>query len=159
MNEFKANNLELKFLITEWEPKLLALPSGMIEVRRNSQDRNIKQIVGHMVDSASNNTHRIIHLQYQPSPLVFPDYANLGMNDQWIAIQHYRNENWHELVILWKYCNLHLIHVIDYLDLAKLGNVWISAMNEHVTLREMITDYLRHFKLHLNEIDELINLH
>ena len=156
MNAFKTNNLELKFLIKEWETKLLELSTGMIEVRRNSQGRTIKQIVGHMVDSASNNTHRIIHLQYQSSPVNFPDYANLGVNDQWISIQKYQSENWHDLVKLWKYCNLHLIHVIDYLDMTKLKNEWISALNEKISLEEMIRDYLRHFKLHLNEMEEMI---
>jgi hypothetical protein len=157
MNEFKANNLEMKFLIAEWEPKLLALSTGMVQIRRNSQLRSIKQIVGHMVDSASNNTHRIIHLQYQPSPLIFPDYANMGVNDKWIAIQNYQNENWHDLVKLWRYINLHLVHVIENLDPVKLNNQWISAMDEQVSLKEMVVDYLRHFKLHLNEIDELID--
>lgn len=71
MHEFKKNNEELMMLINEWESKLLQLPEDMIRVRRNSQNRSIKQIVGHMVDSASNNTHRIIHLQYQPSPMIF----------------------------------------------------------------------------------------
>lgn len=88
MNEFYANNQELLRLINEWEPKLSALSKDIITNRRNGQNRTIKQIVGHMIDSASNNIHRIVHLQYQ---------------------------------------------------------------------RAMILDYLRHFKLHLKEIEELIN--
>lgn len=64
MNEFARNNQELIRLVDEWEPKLLLLPADILTQRRNSQNRTIKQIVGHMVDSASNNTHRIIHLQY-----------------------------------------------------------------------------------------------
>jgi hypothetical protein len=80
-------------LLDEWEPKLLKLPSDVITQRRNVQHRTIKQIVGHMIDSASNNTHRIVHMQYQSSPLIYPDYANLGNNDRWIAIQNYQTEN------------------------------------------------------------------
>lgn len=109
-----------------------------------------------MVDSASNNTHRIIHLQNQASPLIFPDYANLGNNDKWIAIQNYQYEKWEDLVQLWKYSNYHIVHVINNVNMEKLDSVWISALNENVSLKEMILDYLRHFKLHLNEIDDLI---
>jgi len=87
-------------LIDEWEPKLSGLPNDVITERKNSQNRTIKQILGHMVDSASNNTHRIIHLQYQPCPLIYPDYANLGNNDRWIAIQNYQAENWNDLIQL-----------------------------------------------------------
>lgn len=157
MNEFNENNQELLKLIDEWEPKLLQLPEDVRAKRRNSQNRTIKQIIGHMVDSASNNTHRIIHLQYQASPLIFPDYANLGNNDRWISIQNYQDENWKNLVQLWKYSHLHIVHLINNVNMEKLDNEWISALNDTISLKEMMIDYLRHFKLHLNEIDALIN--
>jgi hypothetical protein len=157
MNEFKSIIQELLNLINEWEPKLLALPEEVITERRNSQNRTIKQIVGHMVDSASNNTHRIVHLQYQQSPLVFPDYANLGNNDRWIAIQNYQDEEWNNLVQLWKYTNIHIVHVIQNINTEKLDNVWISALNEKISLKAMVVDFPRHFKLHCDEINELIN--
>lgn len=157
MVEFELNNKELLRLVNEWELRLLSLPEEVIGNRRNIQNRTIKQIVGHMVDSASNNTHRIIHLQYNMSPLIYPDYANLGNNDRWIAIQNYQNENWENLVQLWKYSNLHIAHVIDNVNPEKLNNEWISALQQRVSLEVMILDYLSHFKLHLNEIEDLIN--
>lgn len=159
MNAFMKNNQELTHLIDEWEPRLSQLPEDILTKRRNNQNRTIKQIVGHMIDSASNNTHRIIHLQYQVSPLIFPDYANLGNNDRWIAIQNYQDENWYALVQLWKYSNLHLVHVIRNVSMDKLDNVWMSALNDAISLKAMIIDYLRHFKLHLSEIDHLIHHH
>jgi hypothetical protein len=109
-----------------------------------------------MVDSASNNTHRIVHLQYQPTPFVFPDYANFGNNDRWIAIQDYQTENWTNLIQLWKYTNLHIIHVINHVNEEKLDNQWISAKGETLSLKTMIIDYLRHVQLHLGEIEELL---
>ena len=157
MVEFELNNEELLRLVSEWELRLLSLPEEVIGNRRNIQNRTIKQIVGHMVDSASNNTHRIIHLQYNMSPLIYPDYANLGNNDRWIAIQNYQNENWENLVQLWKYSNLHIAHVIDNVNPEKLNNEWISALHQQVSLKAMILDYLSHFKLHLNEIEDLIS--
>ena len=157
MNEFQANNQELLNLIDLWEPKLLALGKKVVVERCNSQKRNIRQIVGHMVDSASNNTHRIVHLQYQPSPFAFPNYASFGNNDRWIAIQDYQSENWTHLVQLWKYVNLHIVHVINHVNKDKLDKQWISAKDETISLKAMIIDYLRHIKLHLIEIEELIN--
>ncbi len=157
MNEFSENNQELIILINEWEPKLLQLSEDTLTQRKNIQNRTIKQIVGHMIDSASNNTHRIVHLQYQSSPLVFPDYANFGNNDKWIAIQNYQDEKWENLVQLWKYSNYHLVHIINNVDMEKMDNVWISALNNSISLKSMILDYLRHFKLHLSEIYMLIN--
>jgi hypothetical protein len=148
---------ELQELITSWEPVLLSLPENVISRRRNTQNRTIKQITGHMVDSATNNTHRIIHLQYQPIPLVFPNYATYGNNDKWIAIQDYQNEEWMTLIQLWKYSLLHIVHVIKNVNPDHLNNDWISDQGKMVTLRAMINDFPRHLKLHLSEIEELMN--
>ena len=148
---------DLSKLISDWEVKLAALPEGTITKRYNSQERSIRQIIGHMVDSATNNTHRLIHMHYQKSPINYPDYANLGNNDRWIAIQNYQEEDWDELVRLWAAVNRHMVHLIRQVDESLLNQYWISALKERVTMKEMISDYPRHFKLHLNEISALIN--
>ncbi|MCK5067252.1 MAG: DinB family protein [Bacteroidales bacterium] len=148
---------ELTDLIEKWEAKLAVQPAETVSRRKNNQGRTIRQIVGHMVDSATNNTHRIIHMHYQKSPITYPDYANLGNNDRWIAIQNYQEEDWDELVMLWAAVNRHVVHLIQHANESKLDQYWISALKEKVTLREMISDYPRHFKLHINEISALIN--
>lgn len=155
--EFKPICEDLGRLVAEWENKLKVLPERTISGSKNNQNRNIRQIVGHMVDSASNNTHRIIHMHYQDSPADFPDYANLGNNDRWIAIQNYQEEDWRELVGLWASVHLHLVHLVKQVDESKLNQYWLSALHEKISLREMILDFPRHFKLHLNEISALIN--
>ncbi|ATB69773.1 hypothetical protein SJPD1_1668 [Sulfurospirillum diekertiae] len=127
-----------------------------VDINKVATKTTIRQIVGHMCDSASNNTHRIIHLQYQKSPLIFPDYANLGVNDIWIKIQNYNTYEWDDLIHLLKYTTIHVAHVIQNIDSTKLQQQWISALNEHITLEEMIVDYPRHFKLHYDEIVDLI---
>jgi hypothetical protein len=157
MNEFQPVCDGILSLISEWEPKLLALPNDVILQRRNCQNRTIKQIIGHMIDSASNNTHRTIHMHYGANPLQFPNYASNGNNDRWIAIQNYQDEDWNVLVNLWKYSNLHIVHVFKNVNPEKLENMWQCSANEQVSMRGCIVDYLRHFKLHLNEIDDLIN--
>ena len=152
---FNAVAVEIEQFVSELAPWFLSLEPDVISIRRNSQNRSIRQILGHMVDSASNNTHRVIHLQYQESPISFPDYANFGNNDRWIAIQNYQDEDWNNLVQLWKYANLHFCHVIRQIDTSKNKQVWISALNDEITLEMMVVDFPNHFKLHIAEIREL----
>lgn len=156
MKEFKEISEEIHSLLEEWEPQLLALTPEVISERRNSQNRTIKQIIGHLCDSATNNTHRIIHLQYQESPLQYPNYATHGNNDRWIAIQNYQDEDWFNLIQLWKFSHLHIAHVFEQVDVTKLKNQWDAGDGNRVSLEDMINDYLRHFELHLNEIRELM---
>ena len=157
MNPFENSCQKILLLLEAWEPRLLALPEEIIRDRKNIQNRNTRQILGHLFDSASNNTHRIVHLQYRENPMSFPNYATLGNNDRWIAIQDYQHENWYNLVQLWKYANLHFVHIVRNVHQDKLENVWISGEDQLISLRENIEGYLPHLELHLKEIEELIN--
>jgi hypothetical protein len=157
MSEFESVATEVTELVNSWEPILNTLTEETYSHRTNSQNRTIRMIVGHLIDSSSNNTHRIVHLQNQEPPLIFPNYATFGNNDKWIAIQDYQNEEWKNLVQLWKYSLLHISHVIRHVSKEKLKNEWISGPGETVSLEKMIVDFPRHLKLHLDEIDELIH--
>lgn len=157
MKETSQITTEIFTLIEVWEPKLSSLSVETISQRRNSQKRTIKQILGHLIDSTSNNTHRVVHLQYQESPFTFPNYATFGNNDRWIAIQDYQNEDWSNLIQLWKYSLLHFCHVIQNVREDKLQTEWIAGPDKAITLKSMILDFPRHLKLHLSEINELIN--
>ena len=140
IKEFEPIVQGILHLVDEWEPRLSGLPEEVITHRRNSQNRNIKQIVGHMIDSASNNTHRIVHLQYQESPLRFPNYAIDGNNDRWIAIQNYQDADWMDMIGLWKYSNLHIAHVMENADPLKLDNQWHYSEERLISLKDGIID-------------------
>ena len=140
--------------LSNWEQKLLDLPEATITNKRNSQNRSIKQILGHLIDSAANNHQRMVRLQYNPE-LDFPDYQQ--DNELWIALQDYQHADWPTIVQLWKYYNLHMIQVIRSVDASKLGNSWQPFEHHTITLRQMIEGYLDHLELHLNEIQELID--
>ncbi len=140
-------------LVKEWELILSGLPEKILTTNKNSQNRTIKQIVGHMIDSASNNHQRMVRLHYN-SDLNFPDYRQ--DNDRWIAIQKYQDENWENLVQLWKFFNLHIVHLINQADNNQFTNQWVDCDGEKVSLEQMIDGYYDHLLLHLMEIQELI---
>ena len=137
------------------EKVLTSLPEETITQKRNRQNRTIKQILGHLIDSASNNHQRMIRLQYSKDLLFFPDYRQ--DNDLWIALQDYQNEDWNNLIQLWKFFNLHIIQVIKSVDQTKLDSYWCDFEGTKVTLQDMIEGYLSHLHLHIHEIHELMN--
>ena len=140
--------------VVETEERLLNdLSVEVITQRINRQNRTIKQILGHLIDSASNNHQRMVRLQYSKDLLFFPDYRQ--DNDLWIALQDYQNADWANLIQLWKFYNLHIIHVIHSVDATKLDNYWCDFEGTKVTLKEMIEGYLDHLHLHMKEIHEL----
>lgn len=96
----------------------------------------------------------MIRLQYSKFLLVFLDYRL--DNDLWIALQDYQHADWKNLVQLWKFFNLHIIQVINFVDRTKLDNYWCDFEGNRVTLREMIVGYLEHLHLHIDEIHVLM---
>ena len=147
-------------------PMLLSLTDEQVSVKRNRQNRTAKMLVGHLIDSASNNHQRMVRLQYAPrcghsmpntemGMLVFPAYTQ--DNDLWIALQDYQHEDWHTLVMLLKYYNEHICHLIRSVDETKLDNYWIDYEGNRVTLAAMIRGYIGHLNLHIGQIHELID--
>ena len=153
MDFSNVTNGILRYIAT-WEQKLIDLPVDTITQKRNRQNRTIKQILGHLIDSAANNHQRMVRLQYNEK-LIFPDYQQ--DNDLWIALQDYQNEDWNTIIQLWKFYNIHMIQVIKSVDQSKLNNSWQSFEDVTVTLQQMIEGYLGHIDLHLSEIQELID--
>ena len=131
-----------------------SLPEETIEVRSNPGDWSVKEIVGHLVDSASNNHQRFIRLQVADG-LVFPDYSQ--DNDAWVLIQRYQEAPWDALLALWRYFNLHLARVIRSVNERCIDHIWVVDEDTSITLGELMIDYLRHLKDHLKQIKENIN--
>ena len=134
--------------------QLRSLPFETIEARTKPGDWSVKEIVGHLVDSASNNHQRFVRLQVADR-LVLPDYSQ--DNDAWVSIQSYQEATWDDLLALWQYFNLHLARIIRTVNETCIDHIWIVDENTSITLGELMIDYLRHLKDHLQQISEQID--
>ncbi len=105
-----------------------------------------KDILGHLIDSASNNHQRFVRLQYEEL-LVMPSYQQ---ND-WVRLQNYRGREWRDLVELWIVYNRHLAHIIRHMDVSAAGHVWKSPANEY-KLEFLVEDYLTHLRHHVAQL-------
>ncbi|MGN0235444.1 MAG: DinB family protein [Paludibacteraceae bacterium] len=152
-------------LMTQEIPLLLSLSEEQVSQKRNRQNRTVKMLVGHLIDSASNNHQRMVRLQYAPrcghsmphtemGMLVFPDYTQ--DNDLWLQLQDYQHEDWQALVLLLQYYNRHICHLIRAVDTTKCENYWIDYEGNRITLNDMIKNYLTHLQLHFRQIHELL---
>lgn len=151
--KFSIFSNQITELVDKWIPVLKNIPDEVLINKRNWQNRTIKQVLGHLVDSASNNHHRMVRLQYN-NILVFPDFRQ--HNDLWIALQDYQNEDWNDLIQLWKYYNRHIVHIIRSVDLNKIENYWYDFEGTKITLEQIIEGYLWHLELHLKEIEVVL---
>jgi hypothetical protein len=106
-----------------------------------------KQVIGHLIDSASNNHQRFVRATLQES-LDFPGYEQDGC----VRVQAPQEADWELLVSLWAAYNRYLAHVIAHLPESKLGTACRIGSGEAVTLDFLTEDYLRHLVHHLRQI-------
>ena len=123
-----------------------------------------KEVIGHLIDSASNNHQRFIRAQFQDH-LIFPGYDQ----EAWVEIQDYQNREWIALIELWIQFNLHLAQVIDRVpdhiarhpheehNLDRIAWKTIPA-DETATLKYFMADYVGHLEHHLRQISPLLGL-
>jgi len=123
--------------ISEMESAKPALPGGWSR----------KQLLAHLVDSASNNHQRFVRAALQDS-LTFPAYEQ----DAWSRVQCPQEASWPALLALWASYNRYLAHVIAHLPAAKLEVPCKIGSGEPVSLRFLAEDYLRHLRHHLGQI-------
>jgi hypothetical protein len=147
---------ELRRAVDEAAPKLIAL-GATSAVRPAPGKWSPREIIGHLVDSASNNHQRFVRGQLQDD-LVFPGYAQ----EDWVRIGRYADAPWDELVALWRTFNLQLARVMEGTpeevrrgprkrhDFATIG---VSGPpGEPACLDHIMSDYVAHLNHHLNQI-------
>ena len=138
----------LKVVSAEWA-FLAALPEETASICPGAGQWSIKQLVGHLVDSASNNHQRMVRLHYQKE-LRFPDYTST--NEIWVSVQNYQQENWMDLLSLWKFYNHHIAHLIRNADTGCLLHTWIDGEGRAATLEMMISGYVDHLIAHVEDV-------
>jgi len=106
-----------------------------------------KQVLGHLIDSASNNHQRFVRAALQPS-LDFPRYDQDGN----IRAQAPQEADWSLLVSLWAAYNRYLAHIIARLPANKLETVCRIGSDEPVTLGFLAKDYVTHLVHHLKQV-------
>ncbi len=140
--------------ITDFRETILQAYSEMQRIsdniasnKKDATQWSIKEVIGHLIDSASNNHQRFIRLQIDEE-IRLPFYQQVDF----VRISNYQSEDWVILLDFWKFYNLHLVHIVGNIDEQKLENVWITPKGEKLDLKFVVEDYLIHLKHHLSQI-------
>lgn len=106
-----------------------------------------KEVLGHLVDSATNNYPRFVRAQHA-------EYNELpGYNqDFWVEARQYQFDSWEELVQIWETLNLHIARILPLIPEKALAHICVIGPGAPVTLQYIAEDYLRHIHHHLTQI-------
>ena len=137
--------------VTQSRELLLGLGESIVRQKPSADRWSIAEVVGHLVDSASNNHQRFIRAQESES-LTFPKYDQ----NSWAAKNAYASANWESLVELWFHYNLQLARVIEQISEEHLEKRCMIGSLEPCTLGWLVTDYFDHLVHHLKKIEERV---
>ena len=148
----------LRAALASAEPRLRAISEAASARHPASGKWSPREVVGHLIDSASNNHQRFVRAAWQ-NDLVFPGYEQVG----WVELQRYQDADWHELLDLWAAFNRHIATVMSAIpDDVRLRvharhNLDEIAMRAperaaQATLDYFMSDYVDHLEHHLRQI-------
>jgi DinB family protein len=138
---------KLLSVIDTAEPRLRAISASESTIPLLSGGWSRKQVIAHLIDSASNNHQRFVRAALQTT-LDFPGYDQDGN----MRVQVPQEADWLLLVSLWAAYNRYLAHVIEHLPASKLDTPCRIGSGKPVTLDFLAKDYLTHLVHHLSQI-------
>ena len=156
------SQLTLEEIVLSAFGKLILIDAETAAAKSSPEKWSAKQIIGHLIDSASNNHGRFMRAQFSDD-LIFSGYNQEG----WVENQNYQEADWHDLLILWRQFNLHIAYLVKQIPVGILAQVrakhnlnqiaWKTVpMEEETTLAYFIDDYVGHLQHHLKQVYELI---
>ena len=142
----------------EW---LEQIPAERTRMRPRPGGWSAREIIGHLIDSASNNHGRFVRAALGDS-MVFPTYDQ----EAWVALQRYHDEDWLQLLRRWESFNDQVVRAIQHIPSVQLTAprvehnldrvAWKTVpADKPVTLEYLVRDYIGHLRHHLAQISAL----
>jgi hypothetical protein len=138
--QFRADLAALERTLTDLSPQ-----SADVPWRPGGWTR--KQIVGHLLDSCTNNRQRFVRAALEGT-YTGPFYAQEG----WVALHGYETQEWSTLLRWWRVEHEILAAVVERIPEEGLMASCTVGDDPPVTLRFLIEDYIAHQKHHFAQL-------
>lgn len=137
----------LASLLQTVPPRLVEFSDSLASEPQPGGRWSKKEILGHLIDSASNNHQRFVRAQFV-AHLDFPRYEQ----NAWVTAQRYSQAPWPDLVNLWLLYNRHLLNIIRAVPAECLSHTISIGGAKPLALESVIDGYLEHLEHHLGQL-------
>ncbi|HEY0670249.1 MAG TPA: DinB family protein [Sphingobacteriaceae bacterium] len=105
-----------------------------------------KEILGHLIDSATNNHHRFIRGQFENVPVISYD------QNKWNEFNYYQQIKVDQLIQFWTSYNLQLLELLKLISPTNLKKECNIGGQGNVKIESLFNDYVSHLEHHLGQI-------
>lgn len=143
--KFKEKISRFEYLINIIPPLLLQIKEDEFFFISAINKWSKKQILGHLIDSATINHHRLVRAQFEDQPILAYD------QNMWNTFNFYQKIPSTQLINFWSAYNLQILELRKNMDENSLKRL-CNTGNSFVTLESLFNDYVDHLEHHLNQI-------
>lgn len=104
-----------------------------------------KEIIGHLIDSATNNHQRFVRGQFEHNPEISYN------QDKWNEFSFYQGIDSGQIVRFWAMYNRQLLEIIRRISTENLRKQ-IKVGENLLTMEFLIVDYVDHLEHHLKQV-------
>src|SRR6185503_8328289 len=94
---------QLQYLVDTIPGILKNIPENEFSGKPAPDKWSKKEIIGHLIDSATNNHHRFVRAQFEEAPIILYD------QDEWNNHGYYQKMDGHQLITFWEMYNRHIL--------------------------------------------------
>lgn len=139
-----ASILRLQYLCDTIPGLLLAIPEKEFSRKPDPDQWSKKEIIGHLIDSATNNHQRFVRGQFEDAPSI------MYHQDYWNSYSRYQDMDAAHVIGFWAMYNRHLVELVKRIpDDLLLRNCVTEGT---VSLQWLFEDYVRHLEHHLHQV-------
>lgn len=139
--------VEFRAQLEDLRRKLVALPASLADAPWRDGGWTRKQIVGHLLDSATNNRQRFVRASLD-GMYAGPRYAQ----DGWVAAHGYAHQAWETLLGWWQVEHEILMAIVERIPAGRLEAQCVMGDESPVTLKFLIEDYVQHQHWHMKQL-------
>ena len=135
----------LEYLCDAIPPLLSGIEAEMFSKKEQHDKWSKKEILGHLIDSATNNHQRFVRGQFEDSPAIAYD------QNKWNEYNFYQQMDASQVIAFWTVYNKQLLALMKHIPRENLQRT-CTVGSKPVTLEFLINDYVEHLEHHLMQI-------
>jgi hypothetical protein len=142
----KESISRLQFLIDTIPSLLTEMEEIEFSEKQNLEKWSKKEILGHLIDSATNNHQRFVRCQFENIPKIVYDQNN------WNKFNFYQQIDKNQIILFWTIYNKQLVQLINNIPNENLVKECKTGDDKNYTIEYLIIDYVEHLEYHLQQI-------